>query len=134
MSYLTEVAAHLHGNDTKMILLVAPHQEGLIVVVEDATTGWPEAAGVGGLQETIALLEEEVVVDQLLLHLLAHAGERVEGTLQLATQTGQRVGHLLLHLLVLRLGQARVERISIQRAAASHASRHDVFTLWKIID
>lgn len=105
-----------------MILLVAPYQEGLIVVVEDTTPGRPEAAGVGGLQETIALLEEEVIVDQFLLHFLAHAGERVEGTLQLASQTRQRAGHLLLHLLVLRLSQARIERISVQRAAASHAS------------
>lgn len=112
-----------------MIFLVAPHQEGLIVIVEDTASGRPETAGVGGLQETIALLEEEVVVDQFLLHFLAHAGERVEGTLQFASQTGQCAGHLLFHFLVLRLGQARVERISVQRAAASYASRHDVFTL-----
>lgn len=67
-----------------MILLVAPHQEGLVIVVEDAAPGRPEAAGVGRLQKTIALLEEEVIVDQLLLDLLAHAGERVEGALELA--------------------------------------------------
>lgn len=117
-----------------MILFVAPYQEGLVVIVEDTAPGRPEAAGVGGLQETITLLEEEVIIDQLLLYLLAHAGERIEGALQLAGQTGQGAGHLFFHLLVLGLGQTRVERISVQGAAASHASRHDVFTLQYVTD
>jgi len=50
--------------------------------MEDTTSGGPETACVRCLKETIALLEEEVIVDQLLLHFLAHAGKRVESTLQ----------------------------------------------------
>ena len=69
-----------------MILLVAPDKEGLVVVVVDTTSGWPETAGVGSLEETIALLEQEVIVDELLLDFLAHAGERVEGALELALE------------------------------------------------
>lgn len=61
-----------------MVLLVAPDQEGLVVVVEDAASSGPKAAGVCSLEEPIALFEEEVIVDQLLLHLLAHAGEWIE--------------------------------------------------------
>lgn len=86
-----------------MVLFVAPDQEGLVVVMEDATSGGPETAGVRCLKETIALLEEEVIVDQLLLHFLAHAGERVESTLQFSTESRQRAGYLLFHFLVLRL-------------------------------
>lgn len=114
-----------------MILLVAPDQEGLVVVMEDATSGGPETAGVRCLEETVAFLEEEVVVDQLLLHFLAHAGERVESTLQFTSETRQRARHLLFHLFILRLRQTRVERISVQGTAASHAGRHDIFTLYK---
>lgn len=112
-----------------MILFVAPDQEGLIIVMEDATSGGPETAGVRCLKETVALLEEEVIVDQLLLYVLAHAGERVESTLQFTSQARQRAGHLLFHLFILRLRQTRVEWISVQGAAASHAGRHDVFAL-----
>lgn len=114
-----------------MILLVAPDQEGLVVVMEDATSGRPETASVRCLKEAIALLEEEVIVDQLLLHFLAHTSERVESTLQFTAEPRQRAGHLLFHLLILRLRQTRVERISFQGTAASHASRHDVFALCK---
>lgn len=112
-----------------MVLLVAPDQEGLIIVVEDTTSSGPETTGVRCLEETIALLEEEVIVDQLLLHFLAHAGKRVKSALEFAGQARQRAGHFLFHLLVLSLGQARVKRISVEGAAASHTSRYDVFAL-----
>ena len=53
-------------------LLAHPHQERLLRVVEDASPRGPEAAGVSGLQEPVPLLEQEVVADQLILHLLRH--------------------------------------------------------------
>lgn len=112
-NYLSEITTHLHRDDAKMILFVAPDQEGLIIVMEDATSGGPETAGVRCLKETVALLEEEVIVDQLLLHVLAHTGERVESTLQFTGQTRQRAGHFLFHLFILRLRQTRVEWISV---------------------
>ena len=56
-----------------MVLLVHPDQERLVVVVVDASADRPVSAGVRGLQETVALLEQEVVIDQLLLGFLVHA-------------------------------------------------------------
>ena len=85
----------------KPTLLVDPHEEGLGVVVVDATTSWPVSAGVGGLQETVTLLEKEVVVNELLLGLLVHASQREVGALELALKGGQLGLHLVLHLLVL---------------------------------
>lgn len=89
-----QVTAHLHGDDAKMIFFVAPDEEGLVLVVVDATAGWPEAASVGGLQEAVTLLEQEVVIDQLLLNVLAHSGQGEESALELAFQTRQGGGHL----------------------------------------
>lgn len=66
---LAKITTHLHGDDAKVILFVAPDQEGLGVIVVDATAGGPEPAGVGGLEETVTFLEEEVVVDEFLLDL-----------------------------------------------------------------
>lgn len=65
--HLTQVTAHLHRNDAQMIFFVAPDQECFGVVVVNATASWPETASVGSLEETIAFLEQEVIVDQLLL-------------------------------------------------------------------
>lgn len=65
-----------------MVLLIAPDQKGLIIVVEDTTSSGPEAAGVRCLKKTVTFLEEEVIVDQLLLHVLAHTGKRVKSALE----------------------------------------------------
>lgn len=99
--YLSKITAHLHGNDTKMIFLVAPDQESFGVVVEDTTASRPEAASVGGLQEAVTFFEEEVIVDQLLLDFLAHAGQRIEGSLQFTLQARQSAGDFLFHFFVL---------------------------------
>lgn len=118
--HLLQVTAHLHGDEAEVVLLVAPHQERLVLVVVDAAAGRPEAAGVGGLQEAVTLFEQEVIVDQLLLGLLGHAGQGVEGTLELSFKSGESAGHFLFHLLVLGLGQARVEGVSLHGAATAH--------------
>lgn len=49
---LSDVSSLLHGDDTEMVLLVAPDKEGLLVVVEDSTSLWPITASVGGLKES----------------------------------------------------------------------------------
>merc|ERR1719481_466925 len=110
---LSEVTSLLHGDDAEVIILVAPDEEGLVVVVEDTTSRGPVAAGVGSLEEAITFLEQEVIVDELLLNLLGHASERIVGTLQLSFQSGESRGDLLFHLLVHSLGQAGIERISL---------------------
>ena len=71
-AHLAHVPALLHADDAQVVLLAHPHQERLLRVVEDASPRGPVAAGVGGLQEPVPLLEQEVVADQLLLHLLRH--------------------------------------------------------------
>lgn len=86
---LSQVAALLHGNDAQMIFLIAPDQEGLGIVVVDTTSAWPVTASVGGLQETITLLEQEMVIDQLLLNRLLHASQWIEFALQFTLQTAE---------------------------------------------
>lgn len=83
------------------------------------------------LEEPVALLEEEVVIDELLLDLLGHAGERVEGALELSLQARQGGGYFLLHLLVLSLGQARVEGVAFHGATAPHTGRDHKLSLSK---
>lgn len=69
----TRYSEGIRTDQTQMVLLVHPDQERLVVVVVDTSADRPVSASVSGLQETIALLEQEVVIDQLLLGLLVHA-------------------------------------------------------------
>ena len=64
---LSNVASLLHGDNSKLILLVNPHQEGLVVVVEDTSVVWPVSVQVASLEESVTFFEQEVVVDQLFL-------------------------------------------------------------------
>lgn len=46
---LSQVSAHLHGDESQVIFLVAPHEERLVFVVVNTTAGRPEPRSVGSL-------------------------------------------------------------------------------------
>ena len=54
----------LHGDDSKLILLINPDKESLGIVVEDTSSSWPVSVKVACLQESISLLEEEVIINE----------------------------------------------------------------------
>lgn len=128
--YLTQITTHLHGDDTKMILLIAPDQEGLGVVVVDATSARPVAASISRLQETITFLEQEMVVDEFLLYVLGHSGQWIEGTLEFSLKAGQGGRNLMFHLLVLLFREARVEGVTLHGATAADPGGYDELTSW----
>jgi len=99
-----DVSTLLHGNDTELILLVDPDQEGLVSVVEDTTALGPVALHTGYLQVGVTRHEKEVVVDELLAGLLVHAGQGVVGTSQVTRQFGEGVLHQSLNIDTLLLG------------------------------
>merc|ERR1719411_485116 len=101
-----DVAALLHGDDAGLVLLVHPQQEGLGVVVEDSTALGPVALHAGNSEVPISGHEEEVVINQLLSDGLVHPGEGVVLASQVAGQLGQGVGHQLLHVNSLLLGDS----------------------------
>merc|ERR1719342_1013543 len=92
-----DVTTLLHRDDTEMVLLVDPDQEGLGIVVPDATSIGPVAGHTGaGEERRDGLVEEEVIVDQLILLGVGHLGKRVVLTLELTLQTGEGIdGDLL---------------------------------------
>ena len=127
---LAKITTHLHGDDAKMIFLIAPDQESLGIIVVDTTARWPVSAGISGLEETITFLEEEVVINKLLLDFLGHASEWVESTLQLAFKTTKGRGDLGLHLLVLGLSEAWVEWVTLHGATTTDAGRDNELAIW----
>ena len=52
---LEDTSSWLHGNDSKLILLIDPDEESLGVVVEDSSAGWPVSVEVASGQESVSL-------------------------------------------------------------------------------
>jgi len=60
------ICSRLHGNDSQLVFLVDPNQEGLIVVVEDASAIGPVSIQTNSLKIFISFLEQEMIVNKLL--------------------------------------------------------------------
>ena len=50
-----DVSTGLHGDDSELILLINPHKESLVIVVEDTSALGPLAVKTASLQESISL-------------------------------------------------------------------------------
>jgi len=63
----SNVGSFFHGNDSKLILLVDPDEECLVFVMVDTSSGWPVSIETTSVKESVSLLEEEVISNQLFL-------------------------------------------------------------------
>ena len=121
----SDAGARLHRDDTELVLLIDPNEEGLRIIMEDASAGRPVAVQVARLKETIALLEQEVIIDELLLSCLVHSLERVEGTLEVTIEGLARLNDLVHDLETLLLGDAGAERIAVEVSSDTNTRRVD---------
>merc|ERR1719167_220489 len=112
-----DVTTLLHGDDSELILLVDPGEEGLLFVVVDSPALWPVTFHAGGNQVLVAGHEEEVVVHQLLSDLLFHTQERVVVAGQVTSHLGKGLLHQALNLDPLLLGDSGRETESVDAAA-----------------
>merc|ERR1719323_1256957 len=98
-----------------LVLLVDPHKEGLGVIVEDSTTLGPVTFHTSNSQVTVSRDEEEMVINKLLTDSLVHASEWVVLASKISFQLSQGVGHHLLNVNSLLLGDSggKTESINI---------------------
>ena len=52
---LEDTSSLLHGDDSELILLIAPDVESLTLVHEDTSSRWPVSVEVAGLKESVTL-------------------------------------------------------------------------------
>ena len=71
----SNIGTLLHGDDSQLILFIDPDEEGLFIVVEDASSLRPISVEATCIQESVSFFEEEVVGDQLILLLCSHGSE-----------------------------------------------------------
>jgi hypothetical protein len=78
------------------------------------------------LQVTIALLEQEMVLDQLILHLLLHAIQwKVRPLEILVRNTSQRTLDLLFHGQIVNFLEDRIERKATQGTATADSEKRE---------
>ena len=82
----TYVCALLHGYDSELILFIDPNEESFIVIVENASAFRPIAVKTTCIQESVTLLKEEVVSNQLLLLGFSHVSEWIERSSQISLE------------------------------------------------
>jgi len=122
-----DVSTLLHRDDSQVILLVDPDQEGLGVVVPDATTIGPVAGHTGaGEKGRDGLVEEEVIGDQLILLGVGHLGKRVVLTLELTLEAGEGIDGDLLDGAALTTSAVGRKGNSLDGAAGTHTGRENV--------
>jgi len=51
----TDISTWLHRDDSQLVFFVHPHQEGLVVVVEDTSALGPVTVQVASFQESVTL-------------------------------------------------------------------------------
>jgi len=112
----TDVSTFLHGNDTELILLVDPGEEGLGSVVEDTSALRPVTLHTSSDQVFVARDKEEVVINQLLSVFLGHAQEREVFSGQLTRELAKCTLHQSLDSQPLLLGDSRGQAESVNAA------------------
>lgn len=84
VKYCPHVSSFLHGNDARVILLVYPNKEVLIVVVPDSTRVRPVTCHArAGEERGDWFVKQEVIIDQLLLLGRGHTVQRVVAARQI---------------------------------------------------
>lgn len=63
---LSDVGAWLHRNDSQLVFFVYPSQESLVIIMEDTSVLWPLSVETTSVKESIPLLKEEMVSNELL--------------------------------------------------------------------
>lgn len=82
----SDISSLLHGDDSEMVLFVQPDQEGLVVVVEDASGFGPISVKPCSLKVLVTLLEQEMVISHLFLLLGSEFTQLIVGSLEISLE------------------------------------------------
>merc|ERR1712170_177096 len=108
-----DITSLLHGDDSGLIFLVDPEKEGLGIIMEDTSSLRPVSLHTSNGQVSVSRHEEEVIINQLLSDSFIHTSEWVVLASKISSQLGESVGHELLNINSLLLGDSGGETESI---------------------
>jgi len=124
-----DIGALLHGDDSKLILLVNPDEEVLGGVVEDTSSFWPVSLESSGFKVFVSTLEKEMISDKLLSLRIGHSLERVVFTLKFSSELTEGRSNKLLNLLSLLSCNGGSKRIGSEVSSNSDSSGVDHLVL-----
>ena len=52
----------MHGDNSELILLIDPDEESLGIIMENTSSAWPVSVKVASSEESVSLLEKEVIL------------------------------------------------------------------------
>jgi len=109
----SDISSSLHGDDSELIFLIDPGQEGLVLVVEDATALWPVSLHTSSNEVTISGDKEEMIIDKLLTNSLIHSCEWVISSSKISCKVGKSLLHEAFNSNSLLLSNSRGKSKSI---------------------
>ena len=108
---LADVGTILHGDDTKLVLLIHPDEEGLSIVVEDTTRLGPVVLETARFKILVTTLEKEVIGDELVTLTIGHGSEGVVLALEFSSEGVEGRDNLRLNLTALLSSDASAQGV-----------------------
>lgn len=125
--YFVEFSAFLMADNPHVILFVHPHKKVSYSIVKDSPPDRPTVGPIGGLHESIRLLEQKVVAQEMLVRLSGHGLETVvRARVVAAAQLLQGHPHFRFRSCVVVGRHSRVHRIAGERSGYADTDRHHV--------
>jgi len=118
-----DITSLLHGNDTELILLIDPDQEGLVGIVENTTAFGPITLHTSNLQVGVTRHEQEMVINELLADLLVHSSQSIVVASEVTRQLGEGVLHQSLNIDTLLFGDAGGETKALDGTSDTDSAR-----------
>jgi len=118
-----DITSLLHGNDTELILLIDPDQEGLVGIVENTTAFGPITLHTSDLQVGVTRHEQEMVINELLADLLVHSSQSIVVASEVTRQLGEGVLHQSLNIDTLLFGDAGGETKALDGTSNTDSAR-----------
>merc|ERR1712038_1713069 len=118
-----DISTLLHGDDSELILLVDPDEEGLGIIVEDTSALRPVSLHTSNSKVSVSRDEEKVVINKLLSDLLIHASQGVVFTSKITREGSGGIFHKVLNSKTLFLGDSGRKTESIDGATNSDSGR-----------
>jgi len=125
----SDIGTLLHGDDSKLILLIDPDEEGLLGVMEDTSSFWPFSLETSGFKIFVTTLEKEMIGNKLLFLSLGHSLKRVVFTLKFSSELIESRHDESLNLLSLFSCNGGSKRIGSEVSGNSNSSGVDHLVL-----
>ena len=126
---LEDVGSLLHGDDSELILLINPHEEGLGIVMEDTSVFGPLSLKSSGLEIFVSTLEKEMIGDKLFLLGIGHGLEGEIFSLKITGEFVKSGNDELLDVSSLLGGNASSEWVGSEVSGNSDSSGVDHLVL-----